>query len=172
MACKALLQNVPPGGYPAVSSGVLDEETVWGVVLRNHFGFKLCVGCAGSTGVDQGRKQIALYNASSPEMRAGIQQWISKSAGTVGGLIFRCIDTGFAHDVIPLGLVCDIVATDAGGAKVREAAVRLERFTRNRPITNENARTWARATHNLIKGWTKKANEILLRSLWNAPIRF
>lgn len=147
---EALLQNVPPTGYPAVSSGVLDEETVWGVVLRN-LGFEVVRPDAQDLlewTTDNNR--LALYNSASPEMRAGIQQWISKSAGAVGDLIFRCIDTGFAPDVIPLGLVCDIVADNAAGPKVREAAVRLERSTGNRPITNDSAQTWAGVARNLI----------------------
>ena len=164
---EALLQNVPPGGYPAVSSGVLDEETVWGVLLRNHLGFKVVRPDAQDL-LEWARdeKRIALYKAASPEMRAGTQQWISKSAGAVGDLIFRCIDAGFTHEVTPLGLVCDIVANDAGGAKVREAAVRLERFTGNKPITNDSARNWAGVAHDLIdkldKAGERKTIQVVL----------
>lgn len=159
---EALLQNVPSGGYPAVSSGVLDEETVWGVVLRNHLGFKVVRPDAQDLlewTTDDNR--IAVYQTASPEMRAGVQKWISRSAGGVADLIFRCIEGGFAQDVIPLGLVCETVVDNAGGASIREAAVRLERFTGNRPIPNESARNWAGAACNVIDKFDKEGQRNL-----------
>jgi hypothetical protein len=148
---NVLLQNVPATGYPVVPSGVLDEETVWGIVLREHLGFESVRPDAQDLlewSID--RAKLSRFAASSPEMREGVRQWIAQSSGEVGDLILLAIDAGFGQEVLPIGLVCDVVSNKAADTKAKEAAVRLERFTGNKRISTQNARAWAVAAGNVI----------------------
>lgn len=149
---EALLEDAPPQGYPAVPSGVLSEETVWGIVLKNRFGLHVARPDAQDLlewSLDSAN--VLMYQAAPAELQNGLQEWCHQSAGPVGNLIFRCVDSGFGLDASAIGLACNVIFISEGGTEVREAAVRLERFTDNKPVPHDAADSWSSAAGNLVE---------------------
>jgi hypothetical protein len=167
---EALLDGIPPAEYPAPASGVLDEETVWGIVLRRYFGFAITRPDAQDLlewTLD--KTNLARYQSARTELRQGAQLWIGQSAGPVADLIFRCIDGGGSGDVVPVGLACHVLFGTEAVTELREARVRLERFNSNKPLVETTARDWTAAVERLIakldsQGQHREALALLERS--------
>lgn len=148
---EALLENAPPQGYPPVPGGVLDEETVWGTLLRDRFNLDAPRPDAQdllewTLEADNSSR----YESAPPELRKGLQEWTSRSAGRAGDLIFRCVDSGFGQEAAAIGIACQIIFGGEGGPKFAEAAVRFERYVGDGPVPAEGARQWAAAAGSVI----------------------
>jgi hypothetical protein len=82
------------------------------------------------------------------------------------------IDTGYADDAMPLGLICRILfdSPHNGRTEIGEARGRLERFTGGKRVTPEAGRTWAGAAEMVVRQLQR--NEPLLPasypSRWSA----
>jgi PglZ domain. len=149
---EALLETAPAEGYKPVPSGTLNQETVWAILLRDRLGFTVARPDARDLlAWTLAAENIARYLAMPAEMREGVQGWIRESVGSVADLIFACLDAGYGEEAAPIGLVCQIVFGEMETAELREAAVRLERFTGNRPIAREDAERWAAAAADLVE---------------------
>jgi hypothetical protein len=148
----ALLENAPLQGYPPVPGGVLDEETVWGILLRDRFNLN-------SPRPDAQdllewtleADNVSHYESAPPELREGLREWASLSAGRAGDLIFRCFDSGCGRDVVAIGIACQVIFGGEGGPKFTEAAVRLERYIGDGPVSAEGARQWGAAAGSVVE---------------------
>jgi len=114
----AVLEMLPAEGVPPVPAGVLDAETVWGLVLRRHLSFR-------SSRPDEldlmrwsmDAAALARYAALSEEMRAAVRDWITECVGKTALGVFACIHSGFGVDAFPVGLAMTVIsagATEAG----------------------------------------------------------
>lgn len=165
-----LLEDVPTQGYPPASSGVLDEETVWRIVLCDRFAFLTARPDAKDLlEWTLAPSKIALYQQAADEIKQGLREWIAQSAGEAGEMIFNCIDRGYADSAAALGLACLVIWGDDGSAELKEAAVRTERFVGDRPLKKDVAGQWAEAAERLVKqianrGETKTISDLLERS--------
>ncbi len=171
---EALLESVPAEGVPPVPSGFLDLETAWGLILRT----RLKLGRSRPDLMDlmdwsrtAGLKE--LLSSQRSELLAGLRDWIRQSAGPAGEAILDCILAGHGAEVPALGLSFWVVGNEKGEppAALRDAAVRLERFTANKPIPPAAIHTWKLASVEYIEkiegtDGAAKAQSIRERSDW------
>lgn len=161
-----LLEELPSQGFPAVASGTLDEETVWRIVLCDRMGF--------STARPDARdllawtlhsQQIAVYQRTSEQIRQGVREWVAQSAGAAGHLIFDCLDSGYGQDAAAIGLACRVVFSDENRPELKEAAVRMERFTGNQSLNKTAAVEWARQSVALLEQIVSRGDGQLTREV-------
>ena len=142
---EALLDWVPPEGYPPVPSGVLDEDTVWDVVARR-------------VGLDDARpdardllhwtlvpERLAEFDGLPAALQSALVERLAASAGQVAAAILRCVGAGCGGDAVPIGLVCRVLFTPAAESEpaAREARVRLEPAVGGEPPRPAVALVWA-----------------------------
>lgn len=149
----ALLEWAPAEGYAPVASGVLDDETVWGV-LMHHLGFTDPQPDARSllnwTLVPEG---LAALEAAPTELRAVLGERLSVTAGPVGAAILRSVLVGHGVDAAPIGLVCRVLFRQGVEMepRLREAAVRLEPAVGGDLPASSVALGWAEAAEAVIE---------------------
>jgi hypothetical protein len=145
-----LMDALPAQGVDPVPTGVLDAETVWGLILRKSLGFESARPDAQELlhwSTDP--VNVARIGALSPDMRQAVREWIEGSAGRLAGPVFECIDTGLGGDVFPVGLAFATVFGEFSSPELLAARTRLEQYTGKRPIEADLARTWASAAEAL-----------------------
>jgi len=144
---EAVLEMIPADGVPPVPAGVLDAETVWGIVLRRHLSFR-------SSRPDEldllrwsmDGSNVSRYTAMSEEMRRAVREWISECVGRSAQGVFACIDAGYGTDAFPAGLAMVVVSAGTGQAALTAAAARLEeRFGGGTHLHAAVANSWAEA---------------------------
>lgn len=145
---ETLLECVPSERVAPAPSGFLDLETAWGLVLCRKMGIAqshpdtqdLLAWSADDT------HRLAWQNCRA-ELKAAAREWINQTAGLSGLSIIDCVEAGHGKEAAALGLAFHVVASPeaANFASLRDAAVRLERFTGNRPISPISAEAWKRA---------------------------
>lgn len=148
---EAVLEMLPAEGVPPVPAGVLDAETVWGLVLRRHLGFR-------SSRPDEvellqwstDASALSRYSAMAEEMRVAVREWIADCAGKSTQGVFVCIDAGFGLDAFPIGLAMAVVSAGVDEASLKASAARLERFTGGAPIQPAITTAWADAAGKLL----------------------
>jgi hypothetical protein len=143
-----LLENAPPGGYAPVPGGFLDLDTAWSEILSS------------SLGLETGRPDVltllrwtmntesgARYAALPETAKQRVVQWISETSGPVGELVMRCVDAGNGLDSLSIGLVCGVVFASSvqPQPELAAAAARLEPYTGDRRIRDEEGKRWAEA---------------------------
>ena len=82
------------GVFPPVVGGVLDAETVWGVLLPERFG--LASGHPDLISLLQGTAERDLagrWKACTPEFRKAATAWIGETAGDAAGAILYAAET-------------------------------------------------------------------------------
>ena len=106
---EALLEAIPADGYPPVPNGVLDEDTVWGVLLCTRLGLP-------DAGPDARTilrwtlepDRIAAFVAAPVELQDAVTERVASTSGPTGRAILRCILAGSGPDAVPIGLVCRV----------------------------------------------------------------
>ena len=147
----AVLEMLPGEGVPPVPMGVLDADTVWGLVLRRHLNFR-------SSRPDEldllrwslDDAGLTRYAALSGEMRVAVRDWITECVGKAALGVFACIDAGFGPDTFPIGLAMAVLSVSSNEASLRAAAARLERFIGGVPLLPIVTTTWADAAGRLF----------------------
>lgn len=145
---QLLIDYASAGVYPAVANGFLDIESAWREVLRRALNIYEPRPDAVELLRWSMRPETSFSYQKFPVMaRHHLADWLLASSGSVGRLILNCIESGNAHDALPLGLVCDVVFSReiSGGSELGHAAIRLERYVGNLHITNEEGRAWSDA---------------------------
>lgn len=145
-----VMDALPADGVDPVPTGVLDAETVWGLILRKNLGF----GSSRPDAQDLLQWSLDAGNLSrmavlSADMRGAVREWIEGSAGKMAGPVLDCVDAGLGVDVFPLGLAFGTVFAEASFPELRAAETRLELYTGRRPIDADVARSWADAARAL-----------------------
>lgn len=165
---EALLEAVPADGYPPVRSGVLDEETVWGVLLRVRLGFADAQPDARALlrwTLDPER--LAAFEVTHGDLRNAVAERLADASGPAGTAILRSVLSGRSQDALPIGLVCRVLF--APGARderrVREAAVRLEPALGGHSLDPSAALGWADAAEAVVRE-IAAGGEARAASLW------
>jgi hypothetical protein len=154
----AVVEKLPFEGVQPVPAGVLDAETVWGIVLRRQLKFRSSKPDDLELllwSLDKG--SLASYFALSDELRGGVREWITECAGKSVLGMFSCIDSGCGSDCFPVGLALKVVSSDSTQPSLKGAAARLERFTGQIPF--ESANGWADAAGRLFDHLDLGGNE-------------
>jgi hypothetical protein len=150
---EALLQHIPPGGYPPVASGVLDADTVWKHLLTQYLDLQdgrpdAVTLLAWSLSAAHLQRYEALPGAWRPALRQRVQD----TAGAVGVAMLDALDTGHGALLLPLGLVCDILFAPAAQQQleIAQARVRLEPYLAGRLPPSEVGHAWAAAAASVL----------------------
>jgi hypothetical protein len=138
------------GELPAATSGYLDSDTVWRILLARILGLEgeARPSLQGLLRWSSTPENPQRWKTVSPSFRAGLRRWIETSSGNSAAAILDCIEAGFGTDAVPLGLVCQVVYGDEVQKKADAlgiAAGRLERFLAGRRLDSSHARAWAAA---------------------------
>ncbi len=142
-----LIEHAPVDGYRAVAGGILDGDTVWGVLLEKLLGLK--DGRPDATALltwllvpENGEK----FQSFSAEIQDAVCSRIRQTGGEVGASIMRCVCSGHGASALSIGLVCRVVfgANGTTESNRREAAVRLEKYNDGQALDPTVALAWAK----------------------------
>lgn len=122
-----LMDWVPPEGYPAVSGGFLDAETVWSILLSQGIGLTdgqpdLLAILKWSTDADNVAKLKA-----APDMfcRSAID-WLTTIAGSGTKTILNCALSSTRPDALPVGLALRVLLHPDVNGRLDKAIGKLE----------------------------------------------
>jgi hypothetical protein len=163
---ETLLECVPAERVPPAPSGFLDLETAWGLVLRRKLGIPQSHPDTQDLlawSADDGHRLA--WQKCRPELKAAAREWLSKTAGPSGLSIIDCVEADHGKEAAALGLAFHVVMAPeaASQAPLRDAAVRLERFTGNRPISPASAEAWKRASTEYLESLGRQGQNTIAR---------
>ena len=122
-----LMEFIPEGGYPAVSGGFLDAETVWPILLGRVIGLvndRPDLAAILRWSIDT--TTVARFRAASQEFREAAVNWLSETAGTTATVVFRCITANQKADALPIGLAAGVIYNAKARGKLEKAAGKME----------------------------------------------
>jgi hypothetical protein len=137
----ALLEYSPRDGYPPVSAGVLDAGTVWNAVCRHVFEMgdrepDLVTLLLWAT-EDSGPQR---YVNATDEVKSSLRIRLHSRLGEVADSILQIVDSGAGKDAVALAVACQVVFGRDGQDIHEAAAVRLEKYHCDRPISKSVGR--------------------------------
>lgn len=104
---EALLESCPPEGYPAVPSGILDEDTAWQALARARLGLADVSDPAALVGwalVDGQR-----YVETPIELRVRLRAYFERRLAPTAGLVFSVLDGAQPARIGVALLMCHLV---------------------------------------------------------------
>ncbi|MBI2567265.1 MAG: BREX-2 system phosphatase PglZ [Candidatus Schekmanbacteria bacterium] len=149
-----LIDLTPPTGYAPVAAGMLDQDTAWGILLDRALGIGTDRPDARELlrwSLDSG--QLERYASQPESFRRGLRGRLEETAGAVGLAILDAVEAGHGGDIFAIGVACEVLCAP-GAAREKalwQAAARLEPFLGARPLTDDVARDWARATAEIVR---------------------
>ena len=147
-----LMQFIPEAGYPTVSAGFLDAETVWPILRGRVIGLAndrpdLLAILRWSTDA----ASVARFRAASAEFREAAVHWLSETAGGAATAVFRCIEANEKADALPIGLAAGVVYSPKAKGKLEKAAGKMEERFLGRSAPDETT----------IERWSAVAAEVI-----------
>ncbi|WP_433533779.1 BREX-2 system phosphatase PglZ [Micromonospora sp. CA-249363] len=135
-AGEALLDAMPPGGWPRLATSVLTRD----VALRHLAAARLHVYHQGIGPDDLDVTALLRWSAEPGAVdaygllreseRIGLSQWLLEQFGRPAKALFALVDAGNGTEALPLGLVCDALWTTEGAEAVR-AQGRIDQYFGN-----------------------------------------
>lgn len=168
----AALELSGPQGFQPTASGMLDEESVWRIILEQRF-------LIPSTKPDAlmllrwslEPRGVSAFIESAEELRAGFRDYISSSSDEIGRLVLDCVTAGHAADVVPFGLVARVLFGDERTSEkdvLREAIIRMEPVLGGHTIDSMRGRGWAKLAEALMRSLRVEdpagADDIIVRA--------
>ncbi len=147
-----LMEFIPEGGYPAVSGGFLDAETVWPILLGRVIGLvndRPDLAAILRWSIDT--TAVARFRAATPEFREAAVNWLAETAGTTATAVFRCIATNQRPDALPIGLAAGVVYNAKARGKLEKAAGKMEERFLGRSAPDEHT----------VERWNAVAAEVI-----------
>jgi hypothetical protein len=147
-----LMALEPAEGYPAVLGGVLDAETVWGILLDRILGME--------TGTPDlmallkwaaDAENVARWHGEDESFRAAVREWVSRTAGPTGGAILQCVSSDREPVALAAGLAMSVVYHEAAGDALARSAGRLEQRAGLGEISAPMALRWHAAAVEVIR---------------------
>ena len=169
---ERLLELAPTTGYAPVPSGVLDAETVWGILLRRQIGLAvtspdLVALLKWSMDEDNIRK----YRQSPEPFRVAAGEWIGQSVGPAAEVVLACVQANDRADALPVGLAMAVVFSEEAAGKLDKAAGRIEKYLGNAEVNGQIVHQWYTAATEVVRlhlpdakvrsAWLQRADEIL-----------
>ncbi|MFI7080337.1 BREX-2 system phosphatase PglZ [Micromonospora sp. NPDC049903] len=118
-AGPALLDAMPPGGWPRLTTSVLTRDVALRHLAAVRLGFDrrgdgpddLDVSTLLRWSIEPGT--VEAFEMLRPEERDGLARWLVEQFGRPARALFALVNAGHGTDVLALGLVCDALwATD------------------------------------------------------------
>lgn len=163
-----LVKVAPSRGYPPPPSGFLDVDRAWRELLRH--GLRLEPASSSPEDLlrwgERDEARAALQGPVGGD-REQVASWLERTVGPVAQHVIRLVGEGRGADLVPLGLVCDVLWDDGleEESAVTTARVRFEGPLGARGLTGEEARSWAQAAVRLV--WrAQKLSDDAARQRW------
>jgi hypothetical protein len=162
-----LVERAPTGGYAPAPGGFLSADVAWQQVLG------ACLG------LNEGRPDAlalvewtlredasARFGDVAPAAQADLAGWLQRSAGPAARPIVACVAAGRGGDVLPIGLVCELVfrAGSERDPALSAGAARLERYTDGQRVDPVAGRHWAEAAAAALNRLAGRARALLARA--------
>ncbi len=144
---EALLDIHPEDEFDVAPNGFLSAEKVWSAILSSLIGIE-----NGRPDVkdilkwSQDDENIARFRQLSEERKEDIGSWVRFCSGELGEFLLRLSGRAERYNLLALGLSCEAIFSDSGGEKrvLHDAAIRLEKYTGDKPVLGEMAKKWSR----------------------------
>ena len=168
---ERLLEAVPAQGYPPVPSGVLDAETVWGILLA---GIGLGISRPDLVTLlkwSMDLENVQRYREAPETFREAAKDWIGQFAGPATATVLKCVVANQRPDALPIGLALAVLFSSEGVGKLDKAAGRIEKYLGQAKLDELVAKRWQAAATEIARlhlpdvtirsGWLRRADEIL-----------
>src|SRR5262249_20452403 len=93
---------------------------------------------------------VSRYTSLPDEFRRATRSRVRETAGVLGETLLDALEVAPGADLVSLGLACRVLFNSEGGAELRDAAVRFERFHRQHPLPVDVGLQWAEAAERVI----------------------
>jgi hypothetical protein len=153
-----LLEHAGDREFSPVAGGLLDADTVWGILLVERLGFSSahpdvvellrCIAESDFTG---------RWESCSVEFRDAATAWICETAGDVAHTILCCAETEHGNNALAIGLVMGVVCHEGVGRSLDKAAGRFESYIGMTNLTMELAGRWRDAASDAARQLPKAA---------------
>jgi hypothetical protein len=140
---EMLLEHAGGRDFQPVAGGLVDADTVWGLLFAERLG--LSGAHPDAVELLRGSAQFDLaarWNACTAEFRDAARDWIAEVAGEVAGLVLGCFEGASGSQALALGLVMGVVYHETSGHELDKAAGRLESCVGTADLPTEIARRW------------------------------
>ena len=124
---ESLMEWIPADGYPPVSGGFLDAETVWPILL--HRGMGLTTEHPDLQAVlrwSLDAENIERYRAAPGAFQEAAAQWLSGLAGPAVTAVLACVARNERPDALPIGLAAAVVFHPKVAGRLERAVGKLE----------------------------------------------
>ncbi|MGW0058602.1 BREX-2 system phosphatase PglZ [Streptosporangium sandarakinum] len=111
-AAEALIDAMPPGGWPRLTGAMLTRETALGRLAAR----RLRLDRQGAADDEPNAAALLLWSADTAAVEAfrslrapereGLTTWLREITGHPADILFRLVDGDRAGDALPLGLLC------------------------------------------------------------------
>lgn len=140
---EMLLEHAASRDFQPVAGGLVDADTVWGILLAERLGLsgahpdvvELLRGTAESD-------LATRWKACPTEFRVAATAWIAETAGDTAGTVLGCIEGEHGSKALAIGLVMGVVYHDSVGHELDKAAGRLEAYVGTTNLPTEIAKRW------------------------------
>ena len=147
-----LMDWIPTDGYPPVSGGFLDAETVWSILLSRGIGLTSdrpdLINIL-KWSIDA--ENVARYREAPPIFREASVDWLSALAGPAVKAVFKCIATNEQPDALPIGLAIQVVFHPEVGNRLDRAIGKMEeRYLDGTSPNEETTDRWSAAATEVV----------------------
>ena len=155
----SLLEYANSNPVSPVAGGLLDAETVWGVLLSDRLG----LSSAHPDVVEILRRtaesdMVARWRSSSAEFRNAAIAWIAETAGDVARVILEFLASDHGEKALAVGLVLGVIYHDTASHELDKAAGRLDVFIGVTNLSSEIANRWCDAASTAVGQLKREAH--------------
>ena len=170
---ERLLDLAPADNYPPVPGGVLDAETVWGILLEQEIGLPIVrPDLISLLKWSMEGHNVNRYCSQSADFKHAACVWLSQSSGVATAAVLSCLDKTQKPIPLTVGLALAVTSHSEARSDLKTSQVRMEeRYVGQNKLTEPIAEQWARAATNLVRlhlpdarlrsEWLQKGDELI-----------
>lgn len=165
---EALLDALPEDGFDAAPNGFLTAERAWSEILSSLIGIENARPDVKDLLIwSQYDENIVRFRQLPEERRTDIGSWIFTCAGELGKFLLELSGKPQRYDSLTLGLSCEAIFSSETGERriLHDAAIRLEKFTGDRPVAVEMAKKWGEASYEIYSSLVEDGQQDAIRSI-------
>ncbi|GGL15879.1 BREX-2 system phosphatase PglZ [Planomonospora parontospora] len=162
-AGEALLDAMPPGGWPRLAGTLLTRDTAMRALAVRRLRLDRLgvapenIDAAALLLWSRDREQVEAFRTLREAERDGLVAWLAECAGGTAEVLFPLVEAGHGMDALALGLVCAALWHPGAGADAQRAQGGvLTYIAMARPgetkVTDRAVREFAAAAEQLV-GW-------------------